>query len=113
MVDQTPILRAKELIQGCIELLEGEQQTFLILRLRTDLEAAIDSLGAIQTVALPPFRKNSVKNLAEIDDGEPSAYDVTHDGTTIILDAPPGEFPRTLEVKIPPAELNVEADDEL
>ena len=114
MVDQTPILRAQELIQGCIELLEGEQQTFLNFRLRADLSEAIDSLRAIQTVALPPFTPKSVKNLEGIDDGEPSAYEVNHDGTTIIYDAPPGEFPRSTKFQIPPARMpDVEADDDI
>ena len=105
MVDSAPIQRAQELIEGCIGLLEAEQQTFLILRIRTDLELAIQSLRAIQTVALPPVRTKSVTNLADIDDGEPSAYDVSHDGTVVIFESGPGEFPRTAEFKIPPAEM--------
>lgn len=112
MVDSTPIREAQELIEGCIGLLEAEQQTFLILRIRTDLESALNSLGAIQTVSLPPVRTKSVTNLAGIDDGEPSAYDVKHDGTTIIFESSPGEFPHSLEVKLPPAKM-ADADAEV
>ena len=90
VVEDSQISIAKMLIQQCIELVEAEpQQTFTLMRLKTDLEAANEALEAVQTVAIapladgvgvevlvPPPSQYTTKNLAEIDDGEPSAYEV-------------------------------------
>ena len=93
VVEDSQISIAKMLIQQCVELVEAEpQQTFTLMRLKTDLEAANEALEAVQTVAIAPFAagiegvevlvpppsRYKTKSLAEIDDGEPSAYEVNN-----------------------------------
>ena len=79
MYDDAHIANARELIQQCIELVQLEdQRDFLMMRIQTDLEAALAALESVQTVVVaplltpPPHRYN----LGDLDDGEPSEYEV-------------------------------------
>ena len=109
-VDNAPIEKARELIQGCIELVEAEpQQDFLQMRLITDLKNAIDALDAIQTVMLPPPPR--VPDLSEIDDGEPTSYEADHKPygmqiireaakVTLVVGKPPQCLPFTFKTEV-------------
>ena len=120
MVDQAPIQKAQELIRKCIELVEGEQQTFTTFRLRADLDEALEALSAVQTVALPPSAPQPVTNLEGIDDGEPSAYELDKpygmriireaDKTTLVVGKPPQCFPIEHRIEFPKMETTDEPE---
>ena len=125
MVDNEPIQNARMLIQQCIELVELEpQQDFLQLRLITDLNKALESLEAVQTVVLAPqkgvvphtyplgVKPPPVVDLLELDEGEPVSYEVDcepygmriireSDRATIVV----GKPPRTLSIPFKPQEV--------
>ena len=84
MYDDAHIANARELIQQCIELVQLEdQRDFLMMRLQTDLEAALAALEAVQTVVMAPLAvlkpAPHYYNLSELDDGEPSKYEVKNE----------------------------------
>ena len=87
MVEDAQIRNAREIIQQCIELVELEpQKTFFLMRLHTDLKAALDALEAVQTIVVAPLADGmdvmtlvpppQSYDISGIDDGEPSAYEV-------------------------------------
>ena len=111
MYEHGPIDEARKQLEECIELIDREpQQSFFLMRLRSDLVTVRDALNAVQTivvapladgidanVATPPpmqglhnaveavYAGNPPQSLADLDDGEPAAYEVDHThGTTII-----------------------------
>ena len=72
-LEDKPISEAVQILGECIALIDDEpQQTFLLRRLRTDMETARNALRAVQTVVVPP-----VNDIRWIDGGEPTAYEVT------------------------------------
>lgn len=88
MYDDAHIATAQAIIQQCLELVQlEEQRNFLLMRLEMDLEEALEALEAVQTVVVAPFVEGvqvltpppQRYNLGELDEGEPSAYEVEHD----------------------------------
>ena len=95
MIDQQPIVEARTLLQDLMVLLESEQQSFLTLRCRTDIQKVLECLSALQTVKLPPV----TLHLSDIDTGEPTAYDseIHHQLTrNLRVDTPPPPPPPDL-----------------
>lgn len=84
IADSKPIAEATKLIQDSIDELSTGQMTFTTLRVITDLKTALESLGAVQTVALPPI------DLRPYDDGDVVAYDVVPQKKTV--GSPPLEY---------------------
>ena len=84
VADGKPIAEATKLIQDSIDELSSEQMTFTTLRVITDLKKALESLGAVQTVALPSV------DLRPLDEGDAVAYDALPQKK--IVGSPPLEY---------------------